>query len=182
MNTFTAIGLPDHLRDTLAELRTSDLTTTRWVQPEDFHITLRFLGAIDPAALRTHREALRTVQEEPFDLTLRGIGRFPEGASAQPRVLWVGITPCPGLDVLQAAVSDVLRAGGLPDDRYSSYSPHVTLARLDAREPTAAVAEFLSAHAELELPTVRVDRFSLYQSHLDSDGPNYKPLEHYDLG
>ncbi|MEM6281215.1 MAG: RNA 2',3'-cyclic phosphodiesterase [Chloroflexota bacterium] len=181
MRTFTAIAFPDSVKAALADLCKVNIPTARWVHPDDFHITLRFIGSADDATLQRYRAALKTIKAAPFDLCIKGAGRFPENPSRPPTVLWVDIVKTPELLALHAAVSDVLRAEGLPDDRYPDYNPHITLARLKTPRQLAEVDNFITQHTHFELPPFRVQGVTLYESRRNAKGGSYTPVEVYPL-
>ncbi|MEL6148310.1 MAG: RNA 2',3'-cyclic phosphodiesterase [Chloroflexota bacterium] len=181
MRTFTAIAFPDSIKATLADLCNVSIPTARRVHPDDFHLTLRFIGSTDDATLKRYRDALATVKAAPFDLCIKGAGRFPENPNRPPTVLWIDVVNTPELLTLHAAVSDVLRAGGLPDDRHPNYNPHVTLARLKTSQQLAEVDTFIAQHADFELPPFRVKSFTLFESRRTAKGGNYTPAQVFPL-
>jgi 2'-5' RNA ligase len=126
----------------------------RWVEPERFHLTLRFIGVVDDPLASDIATALQRVEATSFALTLAGVGHFHEHS------LWVGVEPNPALMCLQHEIEQVLQAIGLPTDR-RPYVPHVKLARL--RRHTGLQA-FLSDHADFRAEPFDVRQFSLIES------------------
>jgi 2'-5' RNA ligase len=125
----------------------------RWVEPERFHLTLRFIGAVDDAMAHDIEAALQRIEASPFALTLAGVGHF------HAHSLWAGVTPSRALMCLQDKVEQVLRAIGLPvDDR--PYVPHVKLARLRRR---TSLRTFLSDHGDFRAAPFEVRQFSLIE-------------------
>ncbi len=139
MRCFVAVLLPDRVRAGLAAVCDELRGQTRglaWVRPDNLHLTLRFLGEVEPVTLERVREAVTAaaMAVPPFTVTLGGLGGFPSGAA--PRVLWAGVgTGADGLVALQAALEAGLVARGLPAEP-RPFHPHVTLAR--ARDPREA--------------------------------------------
>src|SRR5690348_801064 len=140
----------------------------RWVPPEQWHLTLAFMPAVDEADLAKLRSELASAFEEPsFDLVFGGLGVFPKGGP--PRVLWIGLEAgVAELRALEAAVRRRLRQAGLvTEDR--SFSPHLTLARWKARRGSDRLLVRDSA-VPGTVARVRLTRTVLYESHLSSSG------------
>lgn len=173
---FVAISFPDEVRRSLATL-CAGVPGARWVKPEQFHLTLRFIGEVDGRTAHAAAEELATVTMPAFELNLFGVGSF--GDKRKTHSLWAGVRPNPALNRLQEKVDNaVLRAGIAPDRR--KFAPHVTLARLkDA--PVERLGAFLSHHALYAAPSFTCDRFVLYSSFLSSSGAIYTPEETYRL-
>jgi len=132
IRAFVAVLLPEAVRDrihrTAAGLR-ARAASVAWVRADNLHLTLRFLGEVEPTALGAINGALAQAAGTvaPFPVTLGGLGGFP-GPRA-PRVVWVGVTEGGGgLVALHAGVEAALGAVGVtPEGR--AYHPHVTLGR-----------------------------------------------------
>ena len=139
MRCFVAVLLPDGVRAGLAAVCDELRGQTRglaWVRPENLHLTLRFLGEVEPVTLERVREAVTAAATAvpPFKVSLGGLGGVPAGAA--PRDLWASVgTGADGLVALQAALEAGLVARGLPAET-RPFHPHVTLAR--ARDPRGA--------------------------------------------
>lgn len=132
MRLFLAVNLPPDLRDALwstAEpLRAHDYPV-RWVVPEGLHITVKFLGHVDPDRAAGVRDRLdRAVTgAKPFPLLLSGFGAFP--SPRRPRVVWVGCAAAPPLELLQDRIEREMEALGFPVEG-RVFHPHVTLGRV----------------------------------------------------
>lgn len=130
---FTGIALPEQIRnelsDRLPEWRRK-LAFERWPHPDDWHVTLHFLGETSsdkvPGVETALDEAARSTP--PFELTLEGFGVF--GAPRSPSILWAGLAgPLGPLLKLHAALSDsLLREIGFEAEK-RPYRPHLTIAR-----------------------------------------------------
>ena len=116
------------------------LNGASWIDPENYHITMRFVGDITDAQADHFAEALADIQFDSFDLEVSGLGSF---GGNKPRALWAAIKPSPALQLLQKAHERAARLTGLPPKR--NFVPHVTLARLRNVSPFAA-AEYLARH------------------------------------
>lgn len=177
MRLFTAIDIPETLRDDLSALQESEVLAVRWSDPEQFHVTLRFIGEVSEAQAVRYEEALADVDAEPVQCAPYGLDVLPSRRS--PRVLMLGLERTDSIMGLYDAVSDRLEAEGVdPEDR--TYRPHVTLGRLDDADPES-VQDFLHAHEEHSFPPFEADRFVLYESTLTQDGAIHEPQAIYPL-
>jgi RNA 2',3'-cyclic 3'-phosphodiesterase len=166
---FVAIDLPGPLKADLARF-TPELPVARWVGAEELHLTLRFIGEVDPETCSAIKTALSGISFAAFPLTLRGVGHFPP--NRRPRVLWVGMDPCDRLVQLQLELELALIETGIPADE-RRFSPHITLARLK-ETPPAAVNGFEIRHSDLACPPFEVSEFILYSSVLTQQGAIHK--------
>jgi len=178
---FVAVELPPAVRADLGALR-ADIPGARWVKPEQMHLTLRFIGADVPDdRVKPIQDALATVTGAAFSLTVRGVGRFPPGDRKPPRVLWVGLDKAPALFALHGGVESALATAGFPpEDR--PFSAHITLARVNARQPVPQADRFLRAHADFAAGPFPVEQFVLIQSALTPQGSRYQTIGVYPLG
>ncbi len=173
---FIGIRIPPHLHERLEALQ-SGVPGARWVAPENFHITLGFLGDVEENRLEDLHEILAGIGGAPFSLTLSGTGSF---GSKVPKLLWAGLEPAPALEALQKKIAGRLtREGLLVEAR--KFSPHVTLAYMraaqQAKDPKLgawfeSTAPFLAAPFE-------VTEFALIESRLGSGGSHYVDLARY---
>ena len=149
IRTFIAIDLPTAGKESLAKLtnglRQQGLEGLRWVRPQGVHLTLKFLGDIDPELVPQVDAAIRRAAQgvAPFQLSLSGVGVFPGRDS--PRVVWVGVDgDLAALGRLQARVEGEIEPLGIPRDR-RGFNAHLTLARVRGRLPTAQLRQLTSA-------------------------------------
>ena len=177
LRLFVALPLPPDIRTRLP-LLSGGIPGARWMPPESYHITLRFIGEADGGTAQDIAAALERVSAEAFDLSLSGLDTFGQGEAA--RVLWVGVERHPALLDLRDRVEAALRFAGIAPDP-QKYSPHVTLARLK-KPPVGALMRQIAAHSPLRLPPVAFDRFILYSSWSQADGPFYREEAVYPLG
>lgn len=173
---FVAIDLPEEVIERLGWLE-GGLPGARWVEPDNLHLTLRFIGPVDGGAYRDIAAALSEVRGEPFELTLRGLGHFPP--RGQPKVLWVGVAEEPALVALQRAVETRLQRLGL-EPEHRKFKPHVTLARLNGTPP-ARLARLLAAHSLFACEPFEVTELQLYSSLLHQDGAQHTVEATYPL-
>jgi RNA 2',3'-cyclic 3'-phosphodiesterase len=176
IRSFVALALPEPnlvaLERHLAECA-REAPGYRWVEPDSLHLTLRFLGNLEPEALQRVRDELAGVRGTPFQLALDGRGTF--GPRTAPRVVWIGVSV--GLDVCAALATRVeaacQRAGLEPEPR--RFQAHVTLAR--ARSEGERLPRLPDPP---KLTPWSVEDFALYESRLRQQ-PRYVVLERYAL-
>ena len=176
MRLFVAIDLPDNVKEQVAGL-CCGLPGARWVNPEQLHLTLRFIGEVDGGMFRDIRETLDEVQSDPFTLQLDGVGFFPP--RGKPRVVWVGLRQSVDLSQLRNRIESRLVALGLePETR--KFSPHITLARLK-NTPAFKVGRFLETHNLFLSTPFAIDEFFLYSSRLGRNGAIHRIEAGYPL-
>jgi RNA 2',3'-cyclic 3'-phosphodiesterase len=167
---FVAIDFPAELKLGLSRLCVG-IPGVRWVAPENFHLTLRFIGDVDDAAATAIAAALPHVEVSPFSLTLAGVGQFGG------HTLWVGVEPNPALRQLQNAVENALGPiAPAVDPR--PFQPHVKLAHSRRRR---SFRPFLSEHTGFRAAPFEVGAFSLIESHLGQSGSVYQHRADYAL-
>jgi RNA 2',3'-cyclic 3'-phosphodiesterase len=173
---FTGLEIPRHVADSLSMMR-GGLPGARWIDPENYHLTLRFIGDIDDALARDIAGLLGRVQRRPFDLRLDGLTSF---GGRKPRALVASVAAVTPLLELQAEQERLLQRLGLePEGR--KYIPHVTLARL--RETSSwQVADYLSARGHFRSAAFEVSRFVLFSSRSSVGGGPYVVEAAYPLG
>lgn len=177
MRLFIGIPMPEMVVERLSSLACG-LSGARWVPPENYHLTLRFLGEVDEGTAQDVDEALDHVTGPGFPLTLSGLGSFGKGH--KQHALWAGVADSQPLLHLQARVESALVRAGLPVEE-RKFSPHVTLAYLQ-ETPPAKLAAYMGANGLLQAGPFTVDRYCLYESVLGRSGPAYHILQDYPLG
>jgi 2'-5' RNA ligase len=151
-----------------------------WVRPAGLHITLKFLGAVEPARLeRVHAAVQREASSHPvLRLQVRGLGAFP--SLHRPRVIWAGLS---GDGVVELALG-VERA--LEPLHFAAaerpFTPHVTLGRVRSLRGWLRLAAALATHADDDCGTTVVSAVVLYRSTLHPEGAVYTPLWTIPLG
>jgi RNA 2',3'-cyclic 3'-phosphodiesterase len=164
---FTGLEIPRHIGESLAMLR-GGLPGARWIDPENYHLTLRFIGDIDDALARDIAVLLGRVQRRPFAFRLDGLTSF---GGRKPRAVVAAATPMAPLLELQSEHERLLQRLGLePEGR--KYTPHVTLARL-RDSSSRQVADYLAARAHYRSATFEVSRFVLFSSRASVGGGPY---------
>ena len=149
----------------------------RLVEPQNIHITMRFLGSISPGMVEKVYEAMKKVKFTPFTVEIRGLGVFP--SMNYPRVVWAGLTE--GVDQLKSIFSQLepqMRALGFEADAYG-FSPHLTIARVRSGANKQRLAELVTKKADYEFGTIKADCLRLKKSQLSPKGPTYSTLREY---
>lgn len=198
MRIFVALDIPETIRDSIfrfSEGLRGFAPDARWVGPETFHITLKFIGEQSPPDVERLKHVLASVKMQPFDVSFRGHGVFPNPRAA--RVFWVGIHADERLAQLAAAVDNATSQLGIPREQ-NAFRPHLTLARArgasgsphqrsEGRKPSGAVSPFsrvqekLQGIVEPEFGTMSATEFFLYESKLSPKGAQYFKLERFPL-
>lgn len=180
MRLFIGVWLSPAMRDEVTAFinrHRPGLFGLRWVQPENLHFTLKFLGEAPPSRLKTLETALIAAGTEmdPFTLTLGLLGAFPSVRS--PRVLWIGVSQgAENLRLLAATVEEsCLTAGFLASDK--PFQPHLTIARVGKDHPAPQLPQF---HVSFETQTP-VSGFALIESDLRPSGPVYRTIKEFPL-
>jgi RNA 2',3'-cyclic 3'-phosphodiesterase len=174
---FTALEIPTSAAERLCTLQ-SGLQNARWISPENFHITLRFIGDVSEDTAFEVDEALSQIHAQPFDLHLDGLGSF---GHSKPHALWAGVAESEPLRALQARQEVAMQKLGLaPEPR--KYTPHVTLARLNKRATNAGDVMRYIEHRNLfsTLP-FEMTRFVLFSARNSKGGGPYVAERTYDL-
>jgi 2'-5' RNA ligase len=179
MRLFVALELPAEVKSRLSGL-SGGIPGLRWVPPENYHLTLRFIGEVDRVEAEGVDEALAGIRAPAFDLTLAGVGTFERAGKVQ--ALWVGAERTAGLAHLAAKVETALQRVGFPPER-RRFAPHVTLARGEngAGPALDKLVGFVQRHNLFREGPVRVERFTLFSSHLGREQASYTPEVEYDL-
>lgn len=173
MRLFVAINLPDGLREDIhgavSALREDGLPA-RWVDPGQYHVTMKFIGEVRPDERDAMEEVLRRCVSgyRPVDVGLEEIGAFP--SLRRPRVIWLGVTPTPQLRALKHDLEHAYARLGI-DRETRAFRPHVTLgrARDDAEAGDFRALEALARDIEVEAEFVAT-HLDLMRSRLQSDG------------
>ena len=179
--TFIAIPIPSDRAEKLLRLQTliaPSLPGARWIEPDKFHVTLSFLGAVSDIELNPLCRAVSAAAQgfPPFPLSIFGLGMYPN--AERPRVVWVGLKG-DHLEVLsklqEAVVAAVTAVGNAPED--PRFSAHITIGRLKpGREPDADHAALLRHYARWPGGTLAVHEVVTYASQFTPEGPAYVAL------
>jgi 2'-5' RNA ligase len=182
LRLFAAVDLAEgarHAVDRAIEPWRARFPRARWVRPENWHVTVKFLGRTWPRLVDWVREMCGEAAAgiRPFRLGLEGLGVFPGPTRA--RVLWVGLEDADGgLPALAAVLDDRLGREFPPEKR--PFSAHLTVARFNPPVPMRELAPELGATSIGARP-FRIGELVLYRSHLSPRGARYEPLDRFPL-
>lgn len=186
LRLFIAIDIHQQLAKRLADVQSAlrrlpelKPNAATWVRPEQMHLTLKFLGAVEPSRLTKICGLVQEIalQHKPFDIVCRGIGAFGSPA----RVLWAGFEPSEPLEKLQAELDKRLTEAGCAAEN-RAYSAHLTLCRIKSAAAGSVLKTAAQKWASELFGTVNVDAVVVYESRLSAKGPDYLTVSRSPLG
>jgi RNA 2',3'-cyclic 3'-phosphodiesterase len=164
---FTAIEIPHEVALSLSMLR-GGLPGARWVDPENYHITLRFIGDVDRHTANEIVSALTRTRRGPLQIRLAGLDVF---GGNKPHSIYAAVEKTRPLVELQAEHERIMRRLGLKAET-RKFAPHVTIARLrNSRD--GDIAKYLSLRGNFSLPAFNVERIAVYSSRDSVGGGPY---------
>ena len=172
---FVALEIPRQAALSLSLLR-GGLPGARWIDVENYHITLRFIGDVDGRTADEVVHRLDKIDRPEFDIQLTGVGSF---GSKKPHSVWAGVSQAPELYALQGEIERICQRIGLPSDP-RKFMPHVTLARLRAARLDDTV-HYLAGRANFQTSAFTVPRFVLLSSRESVGGGPYLTEEIFPL-
>jgi RNA 2',3'-cyclic 3'-phosphodiesterase len=155
---FSGIEIPASVARRLTLVR-AGLIGARWIDPENYHVTLRFLGDVDGTTARDFAHSLGDIAASPFELRLDALGSF---GGRKPRAIFAAFAPSNALESLQRAHERAAR----------NYTPHVTVARLRGTS-SESVATYLERQGGFFSEPFEVSRFVLFSSRASVGGGPY---------
>lgn len=177
MRLFVGVPIPEAIRDRVRGLRWKLSHTgarVKWVEPENLHVTLVFLGEVagEDEGLLTELLTATITKEPAFELNLLGLGAFPN--RHRPKTLWVGIEQgASELQRLHAELASQLESAGLYRAEERPYTPHLTLGRVRTDQDSLLLTKPLDQEREWSAGSMKVTETNLYESQLSSTGPTY---------
>jgi len=172
---FAGLEIPAEIGHSLSNLR-GGLPGARWIDPENYHVTLRFIGDIDGMSANEIASMLFRINRKPFEVKVQGLQSF---GGKKPRAVVASVEPCRPLIELQAELERLMQRLGL-DPEGRKFTPHVTLARLhDASSQD--VADYLSVRGYFPSRTFMASRFVLFSSRASTGGGPYVVEDSYAL-
>lgn len=187
MRCFIAIDIDEGIKSALSDLQRQlqsgvDVKKgdVKWVNPQNIHLTLKFLGEIKDEKVVEICNIVKAVagRYKSFELDIESVGHFGDKS---PKVLWVGTGKGgDNLLELQEDVEKSLALAGWPQET-RAFAGHLTLCRI--RRPVAGIklARMSEDFRDFKLGTMQVDSVSIYQSELKPRGPVYTLLGNYKL-
>jgi 2'-5' RNA ligase len=184
LRCFVAVHIDDATRAAVRALQgrlAGVMGGVKWVEPQNLHLTVKFLGNVDHKRLERLSAGLAraAAAHPPFTLVVRGAGAFP--GPARPRVAWAGLSDGrAGLYALwQAVERELAREGFARDDR--DFAPHLTLGRAREPAPAPGLVEVLREVADTTWGRFPVAAMSLMRSTLTPRGPIYEEIAPFPL-
>jgi RNA 2',3'-cyclic 3'-phosphodiesterase len=152
----------------------------RWVDPQNLHLTLRFLGNTEDSQLVNINNALDALipQFEHFNLEIEGLGLF--GKRNAPKILWAGVNIPQNIYDLVTKIEDIVCNAGFEEET-KPYSPHLTLCRIRALSDTSLLLDTVNQYKQTHFLKQDVNQIVLYESVLKSFGAVYVPISIFDL-
>lgn len=173
---FAALEIPRDAALSLSLLR-GGLPGARWIDVENYHLTLRFIGDVEGHIADEIAHALDRVKRPEFMLSLAGVDAF---GTKKPHSIYAGVSASPDLNALQAEIERICQRLGLPADP-RKFTPHVTLARLKSNVRIDDVARYLSGRGNFTTLPFKVSRFVLMSSRESTGGGPYVVEEAWPL-
>jgi 2'-5' RNA ligase len=175
---FVALEVPPTVRESLGEflavLRALS-SQPRWVRTDNLHITLKFIGEVQPEKLGDIRVGLSAVHSDrPVTLDFRGVGFFPN--EKRPRIFWAGVEASANLAPLAGDIDRTLEKVGVPPEK-RPFSPHLTLGRFEPPGVPEKLRAAIRENATREFGSVAAEEFHLIESKLKPGGAEYTTLE-----
>ncbi|ENH95802.1 ABC transporter permease [Gracilibacillus halophilus YIM-C55.5] len=167
---FIGIQLDDDIKQWLRTLQkqcqSQGYRYNNWVHPNDFHITLQFLGPVQQSTLEQWIHKLKTLHDwKAFSLVIGGFGHF--GKQSQPRVLWVDVEKTNSLQMLYEDIQSLAHVMNHPSEK-RPFHPHITLAK-KWKDPNVFIQEDEITQTT-EKKWIKVHKVALFEIH-----PNQQP-------
>lgn len=182
MRCFVAVALPPSVRTLLVQLqetlRRAD-ADVKWVEPENLHLSLKFLGELDDDAVSRLQGILsvEALRWPAFALTYAGIGTFPDRGA--PRVVWAGVSgDVRTLAALAGAVERAAEQVGV-EREHRPFVAHLTVGRVKSDRNVKRLRSAIENQREVPIGQDEVRSFALYRSTLTSKGPVYEEVANF---
>lgn len=184
LRAFIAVTLPDHVKKSLGRLQSQlkefDIRM-KYTDPENIHLTLKFLGDIRAEDVETIGEKLSGVTAgfAPMELFAKGMGVFP--GIRRARVLWAGVSgETEALGRLQQDVEEAMADIGFEQEN-RRFAGHLTLGRFKGRGDPALLADAIRELGDFASEPFVADSLELFESTLTPNGPVYRILSGHPL-
>ncbi len=184
MRLFIAIGISEEVKKEIAsligKLKKHD-TNIKWVKPENIHLTIKFLGEVNPEKLKDIEKALSFVASRysTFMLYSKGTGVFPH--YARPRVLWVGLNNDSHLEEIYRDINNELVSLGFEPEK-RDFRPHLTIGRVKSPKGLTPLLKELRGYMDKDFGKITVSEILLMKSTLKPEGAEYNVLFRASLG
>lgn len=182
MRCFIGIKIPQEVRqkiEGIQEYFSGTKSKIKWVELENFHITLRFIGQVSEENICNVKKAVQRSSNffSPFQTNLTEVGCFPN--IRRPRVLWVGIGNFDYLSEMAISLNEELHREGFPKDKRKPH-PHITIGRVKKLKKAGFFKERMQ---KADIPNLfwRVEQLEVFKSILTEKGPIYESIDSISL-
>ncbi|GGI67153.1 RNA 2',3'-cyclic phosphodiesterase [Vulcanisaeta souniana JCM 11219] len=173
---FIAVELTDKLKEPMIKMQKELMSSgvdMKPVEPENLHITLRFIGEISRELVEEVKKRLDAIKYSQFTIHVRGIGAFPN--IDRPRVIWVGIEEG-ARDLMNLHELIMKFTGDIGERDEKGFVPHLTIARVKYVRNRDRYMEVVRKYENMDFGTQTVDSIKLKRSVLTPKGPIYSDL------
>ncbi|KXA92593.1 hypothetical protein AKJ64_02755 [candidate division MSBL1 archaeon SCGC-AAA259E17] len=181
--SFVAIDSNEKIRNCLVKIQKSLERTgadLKLVEPENIHLTLKFLGNVSENRLELVKEKIRNIEKiDSFELQVNGLGVFPRPSFI--RVIWAGVSKGEDktVDLRKKLDKKMAEIDFEPEDK--DFTPHFTIARMKSGRAKDEVLSQIEENSDTNFGSVIVKEAKLKKSELTSEGPIYTTLESVEL-
>ena len=153
----------------------------KWVQTENTHLTLKFLGKTSVDKIEKMKIELYEIAQnnDPFDMRIQGSGVFKD--FFRPTILWVGVRDHDPFDKLKNDIENTMAKLDFPID-YNQFKPHMTIARIKEINKRDEFEKFVRGYEHMLFQMIHIEEIILYESILNPEGPTYVELDKFKIG
>jgi RNA 2',3'-cyclic 3'-phosphodiesterase len=182
MRLFVACELPEKIRESITGIvqnLESDSDRIKWVEKENLHLTMKFIGEVDDVKAEKIKEILSSVRFKPFLTSVAEFGVFPP--RGRINVVWMGLSPTEPIEDLHSRIDVSMEKTGFARD--TRFQPHITLGRVKRIDDSDAFMKKVSLIKDkFETEPFKVDSFVLKKSVLMPEGPIYTDIKKFMSG
>ncbi len=155
-------------------------TPIKWTKTENIHLTLKFIGDVEPEAYQSIERVLAAGNYPviPFPVRISGIGKFGKGQEFT--ILWAGVETSSQLAALFQDIEERLAGVRIPKET-RPFKPHITLARNKKNVDVKPYLRLIDQHQDTFISESAVAAFQIFKSDLSSVGPTYTILKEISL-
>lgn len=182
--SFVAIESNEEIRNSIIKVQ-QNLESTgadlKLVEPENIHLTLRFLGNVSENRIDLVKDAIQRIEKiGSFELQVKGLGVFPRPSFI--RVIWAGVSKGEEKSIyLRKQLNEKLAEIDFKSED-KDFTPHFTIARMKSGRAKDEVLTKIEENSDTNFGSVKADRIKLKESKLTPEGPIYKTLGSVELG
>jgi len=178
---FIGADLPEELQSKIATLsKRLEFLDGKFVEPQNLHVNLKFLGEVDESQLEAIKNALMSIQDsfEPFNIKIKELGSFP--SMNYINVVWLGIESGE-MEAIASLLDQKLVLVGFAAD-HKELKLHLTLCRVKSDRNLDKFRDLYKELQSIEVGTFQVDQIHLFKSTLTPSGPVYEKVFTVRLG